>query len=104
MKLLWCLRDSECHESVALGWRRPVSLGKTDNRANMSSPILPTKSDAERAIQRLKASEQQFNEALNFHETETKGGSERASEAAYKLSRASRVYRLALLDPHLPPI
>ena len=70
----------------------------------MSIPILPTKSDAELAIQRLKASEQQFNEALTFHEREARGGGERAFEVAHKLSRASRVYRLALLDPHLPPI
>lgn len=70
----------------------------------MSTLILPTKSDTERALQRLNEAERQFQAALAEHEDVVEKGGREVSAAAQKLASASRAYRLALLDPRLPPV
>lgn len=65
--------------------------------------ILPDKSDAERAIKRLKEAEEEFRVALEQHEAEVRRGGQDLQSAA-DFSAASVSYRLALLDPRLPPV
>jgi hypothetical protein len=70
----------------------------------MSILLLPGKSDAERAIKKLKEAEEAFLVALERHEAERRSGGEELQKAATRLTVASRSYRLALLDPRLPPV
>ncbi len=70
----------------------------------MSTFLLPAKSDAERATQKLKEAEASFLAALERHEEERRAGRGDLQRAASRLTEASRAYRLALLDPRLPPV
>jgi hypothetical protein len=68
------------------------------------SRFLPTETDTERAQAQLSAAEKDFVAALEHHERECRNGGEILQKAAARLAVASRAYRLALLDPRLPPI
>jgi len=57
-----------------------------------------------RALHRLREAEQHFHAALAAHASVAKNGGETVQVAALILAQASRAYRLALLDPNLPPI
>lgn len=70
----------------------------------MSNILLPARSDADRATRKLKEAEEAFRVALERHEAERAAGGERLQIAASRLAAASRGYRLALLDPRLPPL
>jgi hypothetical protein len=77
---------------------------KTGNRGQMSRFFLPTQSERDHALQRLRTIEKQFEDAVAFHDRESQFGGVRLATAATRLAKASRAYRNALLDPNLPPI
>jgi hypothetical protein len=64
----------------------------------------PSKSENEHALRRLQEIEKQFQDAVAFHDQESRVGGVRLVAASRNLAQASKSYRHALLDPCLPPI
>lgn len=64
----------------------------------MSRNYFPTPEDTARALERLRLAQDEFERSLAEQE---KGAFPAGSRS---LASASRAYRMALLDPHLPPV
>lgn len=85
-------------ESVAPDWDLRNKCVEDDNLMKMSRNHFPTAEDTAWALERLRLAQDEFERSLA---EQAKGAFPAGS---HSLASASRAYRMALLDPHLPPV
>ncbi len=89
---------ADLQESVALRRELRKKCPKADNLMKMSRNYFPTAEDTDRALERLRLAQDEFERSLA---QQAKGAFPAGS---LSFASASRAYRMALLDPHLPPV